>query len=203
MELIGTITPERPLLVMALHDEAQAYEGDLPLLVTGLGKVNAAAALATVLGRGPLPAGVINLGTAGALRPGWSGTHAIGTVIQHDLDSELLRRLTNRSWADPIALPDRAGPALASGDTFVADSLARERLAHHAALVDMEGYALAVAARQAGVPIRIVKHVSDDADEHAARTWNETVAECSHALAAWVAANAESLIDQASVRTVA
>jgi adenosylhomocysteine nucleosidase len=70
---------------MAVKEEAQFYEGDLPLLLTGMGKVNAAVALASVLARGPHPSLVINLGTAGALRPEWGGTHVIGKVIQHEL----------------------------------------------------------------------------------------------------------------------
>ena len=53
MGLSGEITPDRPLLVMAVKEEAQCYDGDLPLLLTGMGKVNAAIALASVLARGP------------------------------------------------------------------------------------------------------------------------------------------------------
>ncbi|MFE4718997.1 nucleoside phosphorylase, partial [Streptomyces sp. NPDC056728] len=87
MELIGEITAGRPLLVLAVKEEAQFLDTDLPVLLTGMGKVNAATALATVLARGPHPSGIVNLGTAGALRPGWTGTHVIGSVIQHDLDN--------------------------------------------------------------------------------------------------------------------
>jgi adenosylhomocysteine nucleosidase len=188
MELIGKVTPDRPLIVMAVADEAQHHDGELPLLLTGIGKVNAAVALATVLARGPRPSLVVNLGTAGALQPGVSGTHVVGTVIQHDLDDELLRALTGRSWAAPIVLED--GPTLASGDVFVSDGAVRERLAERASLVDMEGYAIAAAARAAGVPVRLVKHVSDEADEAAARSWRESVAECGRALSAWAAQHA-------------
>ena len=56
---------------------------------------------------------------------------------------------------------------LATGDVFVTDPLVRARLAEVASLVDMEGYAVAYACRQFGVPVRLVKHVSDDADEGA------------------------------------
>ena len=68
-----------------------------PSILTGVGKVNAAAALASVLARGHYPSLVINLGTAGALRPGWEGTHAIGKVLQHDLNGDVLRQLTGES----------------------------------------------------------------------------------------------------------
>ena len=187
MEVIGTLAPERPLLVMAVREEAQAYEYDLPLLLTGMGKVNAAAALAMVLAWGPQPSQVINLGTAGALRPGWTGIHVISTVIQHDLDGEFLRQLTGESYGEPLALADRDGATLATGDVFISDPVARARLAARAALVDMEGYALAAVANQARVPIRIIKHVSDQAGEGAAKAWRETVTESARALSDWLA----------------
>ncbi|MFI1653544.1 nucleosidase [Streptomyces sp. NPDC020472] len=189
MELLGEITADRPLLVLAVKEEAQFLDTELPVLLTGMGKVNAATALATVLGRGPRPSGIVNLGTAGALRPGWTGTHVVGTVVQHDLDGELLVTLTGETYGAPLALPDGGDVVLATGDTFVSDEAARARLAERAPLVDMEGYALAAAAELAGVPLRIVKHVSDEAGEGAARTWRESVAECARALADWAEAN--------------
>jgi adenosylhomocysteine nucleosidase len=184
MKLSGIVTSDRPLLVVALKEEAQFLDGDLPVLLTGIGKVNAAAALATVLGRGPLPASVINLGTAGALRPGWTGIHEVGTVLQHDLDTEMLRALTGETFGAPLTLAAE-GPVLATGDVFVTGGVARDAIAARADLVDMEGYAVALVARQAGVPIRLVKHVSDDAGEGAAKTWRESVAESAQALADW------------------
>ncbi|MFE6151000.1 nucleosidase [Streptomyces sp. NPDC057889] len=189
MELIGEITAGRPLLVLAVKEEAQFLDTDLPVLLTGMGKVNAATALATVLARGPRPSGIVNLGTAGALRPGWTGTHVIGSVIQHDLDNAVLASLTGEIYGAPIDLPDHGGPVLATGDSFISDEEARARLAAHAPLVDMEGYALASAAQQAGVPLRIVKHVSDEAGDGAARTWRETVAGCARVLADWTVRN--------------
>ncbi|MEU8764090.1 nucleosidase [Streptomyces sp. NPDC048659] len=189
MELSGEITAGRPLLVLAVKEEAQYLDTDLPVLLTGMGKVNAATALSTVLGRGPLPSEVVNLGTAGALRPGWTGTHVVGTVIQHDLDGALLATLTGETYGAPLSLPAGGDVVLATGDAFISDEAARQRLAERAALVDMEGYALATAARLAGVPVRLVKHVSDEAGEGAARSWRESVADCARALADWAAAN--------------
>ncbi|MEV8623826.1 nucleosidase [Streptomyces sp. NPDC051079] len=189
MELSGEITAGRPLLVLAVKEEAQYLDTDLPILLTGMGKVNAATALSSVLARGPRPSEVVNLGTAGALRTGWSGTHVVGTVIQHDLDGELLATLTGETYGAPLTLPAGGDVVLATGDTFVSDEAARMRLAARAALVDMEGYALATAAGLAGVPLRLVKHVSDEAGEGAARSWRESVADCARALADWAAAN--------------
>ncbi|WP_188271505.1 MULTISPECIES: nucleosidase [unclassified Streptomyces] len=189
MELLGDITADRPLLVLAVQEEAQFLDTDLPVLLTGMGKVNAAIALASVLGRGPRPSGIVNLGTAGALRPGWTGTHVVGTVVQHDLDGERLATLNGERYGAPLTLPDGGDVVLATGDAFVSDEVTRARLAERAPLVDMEGYALAAAARHAGVPLRIVKHVSDEAGDGAARSWRESVAECARALADWAAEN--------------
>ncbi|MGW1464390.1 nucleosidase [Streptomyces sp. NPDC002308] len=189
MQLTGEITSTRPLLVLAVKEEAQYLDTSLPVLLTGMGKVNAATALAAVLGRGPRPSHVVNLGTAGALRPGRTGTHVIGTVMQHDLDSDTLLSLTGETYGAPLTVGDPDGPTLATGDSFIDDEAARARLAAHASLVDMEGYALATAAHLAGVSLHIVKHVSDDAGEGAAKSWRESVAECAHALADWAARN--------------
>ncbi|MET8625247.1 nucleosidase [Kitasatospora sp. NPDC004669] len=185
MRLLGTISPDRPLLVVAVREEA-AYLGErLPVLLTGIGKVNAAVALATVLAQGEKPSEVINLGTAGALRPGWEGIHHVVQVIQHDLDTEVLQTLTGRSYGGPLVVGKGDGPVLATGDLFVDSPAARERLAEHADLVDMEGYAVATVAHRAGVPARLVKYVSDEAGDGAAHTWRESVDGCARHLADW------------------
>ncbi|MHA6758891.1 nucleosidase [Streptacidiphilus sp. PAMC 29251] len=191
MRLIGDIDPARPLLVVAVAEEAAHLGEEFPVLLTGMGKVNASAALATVLARGPHPSEVVNLGTAGALRPGLEGTtHEIGTVLQHDLDTDVLRSLTGETIGAPLTLdlPGRAadGLVLATGDLFVAEESARQRLAERAHLVDMEGYALASVARAAGVRVRLVKYVSDEAVEGAAKTWRDSVDTCAKILAQWV-----------------
>jgi adenosylhomocysteine nucleosidase len=189
MQLNGTISEALPLLAFAVKEEAQFLDTDLPVLLTGLGKVNAASALAATLARGPRPSYVLNLGTAGALRPGLTGTHLVGSVIQHDLDTDFLRTLTGETFGAPLTLADRDGLILATGDTFVADEVGRDRLASVADLVDMEGYALASVAAEAGVPLRIVKHVSDDAGDGALKSWRESVADCGRVLAEWAADN--------------
>ncbi|MFI6157055.1 nucleosidase [Kitasatospora sp. NPDC051170] len=186
MRLLGTIAPDRPLLVVAVREEAAYLDDSLPVLLTGIGKVNAAVALATVLAQGEKPSEVVNLGTAGALRPGLEGTHHIAQVIQHDLDTPALYALTGRNYGAPLVVSKGDGPVLATGDLFVSEEAARERLARHADLVDMEGYAVATVAHRAGVPVRLVKHVSDEAGDGAGHTWKESVDDCARHLADWV-----------------
>jgi adenosylhomocysteine nucleosidase len=175
-----------PLVVVALEEEAAHLDTHLPVLITGVGKVNAALAVTRRLASSPQPSMIINLGTAGGLRPGLIGTHEIGSVLQHDFDSLSLEALTGRRFGPPIELAGE-GLVLATGDVFVSNSTMRDRLAQHAHLVDMEGYAVAAAAASFEIPLRMVKHVSDDADHAAIKSWTSTIAESSRALAAWLA----------------
>lgn len=187
MALTGTVAPDRPLIVVALPEEAAHLNTELPVLLTGVGKVCAALAVTRLLAAGPLPSEIVNLGTAGALRPGLSGTHEISRVAQHDFDTATIRALTGRTFGAPLDLLGD-GPVLATGDVFVADPQLRAALAEHADLVDMEGYAVAAAAAEHGVPVRMIKHVSDEADGSAGKSWTTTVDECARILAAWLAA---------------
>ncbi|MEV4350016.1 nucleosidase [Actinoplanes sp. NPDC049596] len=186
-QLNGTVDPDRPLLVVATKEEAQFLRSELPVLITGIGKVNAAVAVAGALAGAVRPSEVINLGTAGALRPGLQGLYAVTGVIEHDLDHRLLYEMTGEVFGDRVELAGGDGLTLATGDVFVAGRPHRDTLAARADLVDMEGYAVAVAAARFGVPVRMIKYVSDQADENAAVTWLDSVTDCARALAGWVA----------------
>ena len=172
----------RPLIVVATDAEAAHVPPGLRLIVTGVGKT--AAAVATT--RAVLeerPSEVINVGSAGALRDGLAGIFEIGRVVNHDISGDALRSL----GLDPRDVLE-VGPSptvLATGDVFVTDPGVRKRLARHAHLVDMEGYAVAYAASELGVPVRLVKHVSDNADE-SALAWVDAVAASARAVGEWL-----------------
>lgn len=155
------------LVVAATAAEAVHVPSSMPLVITGLGKTAAAVATARALASYDDLSGltVVNIGTAGALVGGLSGLHEPGVVINHDINADVVRSL----GYDPEERLEVGASevVLASGDVFVSDPAVRDRLALVAQLVDMEGYAVAYAARQFGVPVRLVKHVSDDADESA------------------------------------
>jgi adenosylhomocysteine nucleosidase len=170
------------LVVVAAAQEAGHIPRGLTVVVTGAGKT--AAAVATT--RAVLehrPDRVYNLGSAGALRDGLSGCYEIGTVINHDINAAVVRSL----GLDPHETLT-IGPGetvLASGDVFVTDARLRDRLAARAHLVDMEGYAVAYACVELGVPLTMVKHVSDNADE-SALDWAATVHHSARALGRWL-----------------
>jgi adenosylhomocysteine nucleosidase len=77
---------------------------------------------------------------------------------------------------------------LASGDVFVTDPAVRDLLAQRAHLVDMEGYAVAYACHAFGVPVRLVKHVSDNAGDDAV-DWPRLVEASARELGRWLRAN--------------
>lgn len=109
-------------------------------------------------------------------------------MLRHDFDGEVVRALTGELHAEILDLGN-AGPVLATGDAFVADIVARDALSGRADLVDMEGYAVARAARSLGVPVRLAKHLSDEADAAAGRSWQDTVVGSARRLAEWTDAN--------------
>jgi adenosylhomocysteine nucleosidase len=175
----------RVLVVAATHAEAAHVPGHLPVVVTGLGKTAAAVGVTEALVGVDLSGlEVVNIGTAGALRDGLAGLHEVGTVLNHDINGDAIRAL----GYDPEDVLDLgvSDVVLASGDLFVTDPAVRSRLAERAHLVDMEGYAVAYACGRFAVPVRLVKHVSDNADE-SALDWPALVDRSARELGAWLA----------------
>lgn len=180
-----TVRPPQVLVVAATRAEAAHVPRQLPVVVTGLGKTAAAVATTAALaGADPASTLVVNIGTAGALRDGLEGLHVPGTAFNHDMNADAIRAL-GYDPEERLELEGGDGTVLASGDVFVTDPLVRARLAEHAHLVDMEGYAVAFACRRLGVPVRLVKHVSDNADE-SALDWPEVVAASAAVLGEWL-----------------
>lgn len=175
------------LIVSATRAEAAYVPSGLDLVITGLGKTAAAAVVARELALRPATTAVINIGTAGALREGLTGLHLPNRVLNHDISAAALRSLgyDAEEW---LELEGGTDVALASGDVFVSDAAVRAGLAQHAHLVDMEGYAVAWAAKRAGVPVTLVKHVSDNADD-TAFDWPAMVEHSARELGSWIRAN--------------
>lgn len=178
------------LFVAALAEESEALASSAQVLHLGVGKVQAATSLARHLAAvDPLPELVVNVGTAGALGDQHLGeVYEIAEVHQHDFDHRGLSAFVGRPLpGGPIQLPgpSDARARLATGDRVILSPRDREALAAHADLVDMEGYAVAATCRQFGVPVWLVKAVSDGADDDTAMTFHRTLALCSRRLAEW------------------
>jgi adenosylhomocysteine nucleosidase len=159
----------------------------VPVVVTGVGKTAAAVATARALAeRDTSDLVVLNVGTTGALRDGLSGLYLPSEVVNHDINADAVRAL----GIDPqetLRVDGGDGTVLASGDVFVTDPVVRQRLAERAHLVDMEAYGVVYACREYGVPVRVVKHVSDSADE-TAFDWPALIDASAKVLGEWVRA---------------
>ncbi|NGN93227.1 nucleosidase [Nocardioides sp. KC13] len=174
------------LVVSATKAEAAHVPSGLKVVITGIGKVAAASAVSRVLTADRTIQQVVNIGSCGALRDGHTGLIEVGTVLNHDFSAAAIRSL-GYDVEDGLEVGD-SEIVCATGDMFVTDTVVRAELAQRAHLVDMEAFAVAWAAREAGVPARIVKHVSDNADE-TAFDWANVVDRSARDLADWLAAN--------------
>lgn len=184
------------LLVAALEIELVAFPADIPgfdRLITGPGKLKAAYGLTRALDAGTYDE-IVVLGTAGAIGDDVaSGVHEVIAAIQHDVTD--LEGVVGRH----VTLPERVeirsdvpGAVIATGDSFVDDAAAVELIQSlGGSLVDMEIYAYAWVAQQFGVPIRVLKAVSDRAQDGATVLWDVAVTACSAEL--WDVFQAEYL----------
>jgi len=156
---------QKSLFVFAHKGEAAAFS-DVAHLVTGIGKINSAVALAGALAQGGIDR-VVVLGTAGVVadgenRPDMDTVYQVTKLLQHDFPLESEHIVPSGE----VILTDNQ-LTMATGDVFVSDDRQRSRIAGlDASLVDMEGYAYASVCERFGVPLQIFKVPSDFADSN-------------------------------------
>lgn len=171
------------LLVFAHPDEAQAFQ-DVPHVVTGFGKVNAAFGLTKAILE-KKPTRVFVLGTAGSLKDGLgTDIYQAKTAFQHDapFSNAPQQAIGTEVFGHPVTI--------ATGDTFVSDPVKKaECLALGADLVDMETAVYLQIGATLEVPVYVLKTPSDDADEGADKLWDVVVRECSERLRGFYDAN--------------
>lgn len=178
--------PEFPnaLVVVALREEsAGVFEAaGIPVLYCGVGKVNAASALARALTRyalqGRAMPRVLNFGSAG------SRCYPTGTLVechefvQRDMD------VSGLGFALGVTPYDEAPSCLGFEPVFThlpsavcgsGDSFATSVTGMDCAVVDMEAYALAKVCWFEKAPFACVKYVSDGADHAAAEDWQRNL----------------------------
>jgi adenosylhomocysteine nucleosidase len=172
------------LVVVALQAEsAGVFEAaGIPVLYCGVGKVNAAIALARELGRylrrgQELPL-VLNFGSAG------SRQHATGTLVechefvQRDMDVSGLGfalGVTPYDEAPPCLLFERLFNHLPSAVCGSGDSFATAPAGIECGVLDMEAYALAKVCWFEKAQFACAKYVSDGADHAAADDWQQNL----------------------------
>jgi adenosylhomocysteine nucleosidase len=179
------------LVVFALEIESQgvfAARG-VPVLYTGIGKINAAMTLTRALARyrhaaRPMPQ-VLNLGTAGSRHFARGSLVECHDFVQRDMDVSALGFAAGHTPFDetparlefPRAFPDLPAGLCGSGDSF---ETGPPRV--FCEVVDMEAYALAKVCRSEGAGFACAKYITDGADETAATDWQQSLA---HAAAAF------------------
>jgi len=176
------------LIVSALEVETQGQLEDYRVLYTGVGKVNATFELTKVLQKAhlhympPMPRLVINYGTAGSRELPIGELVDCTKFIQRDMDvtglgfmkhqtpyespNDMVVRST--SEFNPIGKNYTCG----TGDSFV-ESL--EKGDSNIDVFDMEAYALAKVCRYYDVPFISFKYITDNADEHSPKDWEDNL----------------------------
>jgi adenosylhomocysteine nucleosidase len=173
------VTHRSLLVVMALPIEAQGrFEAaGVPVLFTGIGKVNAAHRLTRALAEARSVAGaplVVNFGTAGSRRFATGAVVACRRFVQRDMDvtglgfqpHETPFEEVPRVLEFPEVFAELPHGVCGSGDSF--ESGAKDP---DFDVVDMEAYALAKVCHFESAPFACVKYVTDGADASAANDW--------------------------------
>ncbi|MEN9704550.1 MAG: hypothetical protein RLZZ393_429 [Pseudomonadota bacterium] len=168
------------LVAIALPVEEQGALGDLglDLLYTGLGKINAATALARRLAErrlaGHAPKLVVNFGTAGSRRFNTHELVGCDRFLQRDMDVSPLgyeRGITPFDAEGGELFFEPFFTGLPSGSCGTGDSFETGPAAVACDVVDMEAYALAKACRLEALPFACAKYITDGADHAAADDW--------------------------------
>lgn len=187
--------PKTALCVMAAEPEyGPALRARIRALITGVGPVEAAAAVAHALAElqaeGALPDLIVSLGSAGSRTLDHARVYRVSEVSYRDMDASVLGFPKGETPYPrvPAVLPLAEGPAglptarLATGASVVSGA------AHDAIdadMVDMETFAVVRAAARFGVPVLGLRGVSDGRSELSAlEHWTDALAEVDQALAA-------------------
>jgi adenosylhomocysteine nucleosidase len=172
------------LVVMALEQEAQGVfeSAGVPVLYTGLGKVNAAIALTRRLAAyrhagHPLPQ-VVNFGTAGSRRYPTHSLIACHAFVQRDMDVSGLGFAVGETPFESVparleftpAFHDLPAGVCGSGDSFETGTGRID-----CDVVDMEAYAFAKVCWLERTSFACAKYITDGADHTAGDDWQSNL----------------------------
>ncbi|NBW77601.1 MAG: 5'-methylthioadenosine nucleosidase [Betaproteobacteria bacterium] len=167
-----------PVVVMvALEAELSRNQlpSDIPLIYSGVGKVNASIATFKAI-ENYHPRLIVNYGTAGKINPDLSGLISIHKVIQRDIMAEPLapRGTVPFSKRPNQFVSKEDGFVCGTGDSFVTqrDLWLTE---NGVDVVDMELFAIAAVATDWGIDWTSLKYISDAANESSGHEWKGQV----------------------------
>jgi adenosylhomocysteine nucleosidase len=165
---------------MALEVEAREVLGKVSseLLLTGVGKVNAAYRLTHAIARrsaeGRRPELVLNLGTAGSRNLNTGQAVSCHRFVQNDMDARGLGFELGQTPFDELATPLQFPPLfddLPAATCATADRFDTGHAGLECDAIDMEAYALARVCALEGIRFGCVKFITDGADHAAATDW--------------------------------
>jgi adenosylhomocysteine nucleosidase len=170
------------LIICALEQETVGQLEDWNILYTGVGKVNATYKLTERLTdyNYTKPKLVINYGTAGSRKSPIGELVDCTKFIQRDMDVTGLGFMKHQTpYESPNDMVIRCTPEFnpigknytcGTGDSFVENI---EKGDSNIDVFDMESYALAKVCRYYEVPFISFKYITDNADEHSPKDWEE------------------------------
>jgi adenosylhomocysteine nucleosidase len=164
---------------MALPGESQGLfeKENIPVVYTGIGKVNAAMVAMDVIHKTNCKV-IVNLGTAGSSKFKTHDLVEVRSFVQRDMDISPLGFKVGETPFDPI--PDSIElipffPELPLGVCGTGDSFETGAPKVPCELVDMEGYAIAKVCRKMNVQLISLKYITDGADHNAHNDWQENL----------------------------
>jgi len=172
------------LVVMALPLESQGVfeRAGVPVLFSGVGKVNAAYALTRRLAdyrsAGLALPHVVNFGTAGSQRHATGALLECTAFIQRDMDVTGLGVPLGTTPFEDLPARLEVPPVFASllkGTCGSGDSFVISACAHDCDVLDMEAYAFAKVCRFEGCAFNAAKFVTDGADHAASSDWQRNL----------------------------
>jgi len=173
------ITPELSfplkdvLFSFALESEAADVFVGQNMLITGIGKVNAAYELTKAI-QNKKPSLIVNLGSAGSNSFQKGDVICCTKFVQRDMD---VRGLGFAQYETPLSnLPVVLNYGLEMDNLKIGicgtgDSFEMGHATKIYDVVDMEAYALAMIAMKENIPFLCLKYISDGADDNAADDW--------------------------------
>lgn len=171
----ATICLVKGIIVVALKSELLNV-GNMKVIYTGIGKVNAAHYCTKCILE-MQPTYILNVGTAGALRPELLGkVYEVRSVVERDMCAEPLAHrgfVPFEESSGEIILGEK-GLKVGTGDSFVTSKdnwLVEQRID----LVDMELYAIAKSCSILNIPCYSIKFASDLADGDAENQWSTSM----------------------------
>lgn len=163
------------IIMVAIKEEVPTLRDKSNLILTGVGKINAAHATTKAIlqyenATGKLPEIVINYGTAGSISD-VKGLVECSGFIERDMDCTPLDFPKYKTpFEDGEDIIGEKGIVCGTGDSFVID---KDELIKDMQIVDMEAYAIAKVCKNLNIPFRSFKYISDEANENAGKDWKE------------------------------